>query len=96
MVIFILFHFIQTQHPTILKKIDHIDNAANKNTTKRCNDGSLKRNAGSSLKLSDKNNQIQQPVLEDFLNNKKLTSQSKNFYLSNIQYIIYILYIVVS
>ena len=52
----------------------------NKNTTKRCNDGSLKHNAGSSLKQSDKNNQMKQPVFEDFLNNKKLTSQSKNVY----------------
>ncbi|XP_060855059.1 uncharacterized protein LOC132932710 [Metopolophium dirhodum] len=67
---------LSKQHPTILKKIDHIDNAANKNTTKRCNDGSLKHNAGSSLQQSDKNNQLKQPVLEDFLNNKKLTSQS--------------------
>ncbi|XP_022162268.1 uncharacterized protein LOC111028041 [Myzus persicae] len=64
------------QHSTLLKKIDHIDNAANKNTLKRCNDGSLKYNVGSSLKQTDKNNQTKQPVLEDFLNNKKLTSQS--------------------
>jgi len=74
------FHFIQTQHPTILKKINHINNAANKNTSKRCNDGSLKHNTGSSLKQSDKNNHIKPPVLDDFFNNKKLTSQSKNVY----------------
>jgi len=52
----------------------------NKNTTKRCNDGSLKHNTGSSLKQSDKNKPKKQPFLEDFLNNKKLTSQSKNVY----------------
>jgi len=47
-----------TLHPKLLNAIDHIDNSANKNTTKRCNNGSLKNNADNYLKQSDKNNQF--------------------------------------